>query len=419
MRPLTMTEKIISQKINRVVEPGEIVILNVDYVVAHDGTAPLAIETLKHLNIEKLFSPKNIILVIDHTSPSPSNKISNIHRLIRKFARKFGCRLYDVGSGICHQIMIEEYVAPYLFIAGADSHTCTYGALGAFACGFGSTDIAAAMAYGKVWIKVPESIRIDVKGEIKPPLTSKDLALKIIGELGENGAIYKSIEYSGEAISKMSMDSRLTLSNMVVEAGAKLGLCPVDEKALNFLKERNRPSSKRLYPDKDAGYVETLEFDSSNLDCMIAMPHSVCKVKPVSEVGNIEIDQVFIGSCTNGRLEDLILAARILKGKKVKNGVRLIIQPASREIYLEACKLGLIETFLKSGAVINPPGCGPCVGRHLGVLGDDEICLSTQNRNFKGRMGNPRAKIYLSSPITAAFSAITGKITDPLEMWNK
>lgn len=416
MNGLTMCEKILSRKVGREVEPGEIVVVDVDYVMAHDGTAPLAIEKVRELNM-KPKNPDRIILFIDHTSPSPSRDISNIHEVMRRFAREVGCKLYDWGSGICHQIMAEEFVEPYMIVAGADSHTCTYGALGAFSSGFGSTDIAAAMLFSRIWLRVPESMRIFVKREISQPVTSKDLALKIIGEIGADGAIYKALEFTGECVGKMSVDSRLTLCNMAVEAGAKAGICPVDEETARYLKNLGRSSILKLEPDLNAEYNAELEINASEVEPMVSIPSEVDQVKPVSEVEGIEVNQVFIGTCTNGRLEDLALAAKIADRRRIREGVRLIVQPASRRVYLEALKLGVIETLIKAGALINPPGCGPCVGRHLGVPADGEVCLSTQNRNFKGRMGNPEAKIYLSSPATAMASALTGKITDPRDIW--
>jgi 3-isopropylmalate/(R)-2-methylmalate dehydratase large subunit len=302
-----------------------------------------------------------------------------------------------------------------MIVIGADSHTCTHGALGAFATGMGSTEVAVGMAYGQTWLKVPETIKVEVVGELKWPLSSKDIALHVIGELGTDGANYMAVEFVGEGIEKMSMDSRLTLTNMSVEAGAKVGFCPFDKVAQNFLLAERGKLFGYLEPDKNANYSDEITVDAGNIEPVVALPHSVDNVKAVREVEGVEVDQVFIGTCTNGRIEDLQTAARVLEGKRVKDGVRLIVQPASRKIYLKALKEGIIEKLLAAGAVINPPGCGPCVGRHLGILGDDEVCLSTQNRNFIGRMGNPKAKIYLASPAVAAASAVKGVITSPTE----
>jgi len=411
-----MAEKILSRKVGKTVTAGEIVVSDVDFLMAHDGTAPLAIEQLSKLEVDKVFDPSRILLVIDHAGPSPSDKVSNIHKMMREFARKQRCHLRDVGYGVCHQILIEEFVEPGMIVIGADSHTCTHGVLGAFATGMGSTEVAVGMAYGQTWLKVPETIRVNVLGELKWPLSSKDVALYLMKELGTDGANYMAVEFVGEGIEKMSMDSRITLTNMTVEAGAKVGFCPFDKVAQNFLLTERGKLFGYLGPDKNANYSDEITIDARNIEPVVALPHSVDNVKAVNEVEGIEIDQVFIGTCTNGRLEDLRTAARVLEGKKVKDGVRLIVQPASKKIYLKALKEGIIETLLVAGAVINPPGCGPCVGRHLGILGDGEVCLSTQNRNFIGRMGNPKAEIYLASPAVAAASAIKGAITSPVEV---
>jgi len=410
-----MAEKILSQKVGKTVTAGEIIVSDIDFLLAHDGTAPLAIEQFSKLEVEKVFDPSKILLVIDHAGPSPSDKVSNIHKMMREFARKQGCHFRDVGYGVCHQIVVEEFAEPGMVVIGADSHTCTHGALGAFATGMGSTEVAVGMAYGQTWLKVPETIKVEVVGELKWPLSSKDIALHVIRELGTDGANYMAVEFVGEGIEKMSMDSRLTLTNMTVEAGAKVGFCPFDKVAQNFLLAERGKLFGYLEPDKNANYSDEITVDAGNIEPVVALPHSVDNVKAVREVEGVEVDQVFIGTCTNGRVEDLQTAARILEGKKVKDGVRLIVQPASRKIYLKALKEGIIEKLLAAGAVINPPGCGPCVGRHLGILGDDEVCLSTQNRNFIGRMGNPKAKIYLASPAVAAASAVKGVITSPTE----
>ncbi len=413
----TLVQKVLSLKLGRVPEPGEIVTVDVDLVMAHDGTAPLAIKALEELRR----GPREglgVVLVIDHAAPSPSESVSNIHSMMREFSRRFGCTLYDVGEGICHQLIVERHVRPGSVVVGADSHTCTYGALGSFAAGFGSTDVAVAMAYGRIWIKVPESYRVVLDGRLEPPLTSKDAALKVIGDLGASGATYKALEFVGEAVRSMSVDSRMTLCNMAVEAGAKTGICPSDGETRRFLARMGRERDYvKIGPDEDAEYERTYGYDVGDLEPMVSVPHNVDRVVPVSKVEGISVDQVFIGSCTNGRLEDLRLAARILKGRRVARGVRLIVQPASRRTLIEAVRKGVIDVLLKAGAVINPPGCGPCVGRHLGVPGDGEVVLSTQNRNFRGRMGNPNAEIYLASPATAAATALRGEITDPREVW--
>jgi 3-isopropylmalate/(R)-2-methylmalate dehydratase large subunit len=413
---LTMAEKILSKKAGKTVKAEEFVVADIDFIMAHDGTAPLAIERFSELGVDKVFDSSKILLVIDHTSPSPSDKVSNIHEMMRNFARKNKCHFRDVGYGVCHQILLEEFVEPWMLILGADSHTCTHGALGAFATGMGSTDIAIGMAYGSTWLKVPETIKIEVNGKLNWPLTSKDLMLYLIGKLGADGATYMAMEFLGECIEEMSVESRFTLTNMAVEAGAKVGFCAVDKKAQQFLFEEKGKTFPSIEPDSNANYADEIIIDAREIDFMVAAPHTVDNVKNIAEVQNVELDQIFIGTCTNGRFEDLLTAARILKGRKVNPNVRLIVQPASRRVYMKALKAGIIETLLDAGAVLNPPGCGPCVGRHLGLLGDGEVCLSTQNRNFKGRMGNPKAEIYLASPAVAAASAVTGKITNPKEL---
>ena len=413
---LTMAQKIISERVGRAVEPGEIVAVKLDYVMAHDGTAPLAIKALAELG-GKLAHPDRVVLVIDHTSPSPSMKISNIHSSMRRFAREQNCVFYDVGSGICHQVMVENHVLPWMIVAGADSHTCTYGALGAFGTGFGSTDIAVAMATGSIWLKVPESIKVVLEGRLRDLVTAKDAILTLLRAISSRGAIYKALEFTGSGVHTLSISSRLTIANMAVEAGAKAGIFPADEVTRMFLEEHGRGSGFReLSPGERAEYLDELELDLSSVEPMVAKPPNVDNVCPVSEVEGVEVDQVFIGSCTNGRLEDLKLAARILKGRRVKSGVRLIVGPASRNVYLKAAETGVLSVLVSAGATVIPPGCGPCPGRHLGILGDGEVCVSTQNRNFTGRMGNPKASIYLVSPATAAAAAVTGKITDPREV---
>ncbi|MEM2593804.1 MAG: 3-isopropylmalate dehydratase large subunit, partial [Candidatus Bathyarchaeia archaeon] len=322
--------------------------------------------------------------------------------------------LYDAGSGICHQLMVESgLIYPGSLIVGADSHTCTYGALGAFATGIGSTEMAAVLMSGKLWFKVPETIRIDVNGSLPPMVLPKDIILKIIGTIGADGATYKAVEYHGETISAMSIDGRLTLCNMAVEMGAKTGIIEPDEKTLKFLLSLGVKEHIALKSDEDAEYAEKISFNVSDLEPMIACPHSVDNVRSVKEVEGKEVDQVFLGSCTNGRIEDLRIAAEILKGRRVKEGVRMIVIAASRNIYLQALREGLIDVFMEAGCIICNPGCGPCAGAHQGILAPGEVCLSTSNRNFKGRMGSAEAEIYLASPATAAATALEGRITDP------
>lgn len=410
---MNITEKILAKASKRKeVSPKEIVEVNVDAVMVNDLTGPLAVDSFRKIGIEKVWDPEKIAIVLDHLAPASSEKAAELHKMLREFAEEQGIHgLYDVGEGVCHQVMVEKgYVKPGALIVGADSHTCTYGAFGAFSTGIGSTEAAAVFATGKIWLRVPEAFRINVKGFLQSYVTPKDLILHIIGQIGADGAIYKSIEFTGPTIRSMSADGRMTLCNMVVEMGAKNGIIEPDETAIKYLKLE---SAELMKSDPDAHYERVLEMDVSGLEPQVACPHSVDNVKPVSDVSCVEIDQGFIGSCTNGRIEDLRLAARVLMGKKVKKGVRLLVVPASKEVYLQALREGLIEILMKAGAVVCNPTCGPCLGGHLGLLAADEVCISSSNRNFIGRMGSVKAKIYLASPATVAASAVTGKITDP------
>lgn len=413
----TLAEKILSQSLKRSVKAGEIVIVDVDVIMAQDGTAPLALTQLEKLKIRKIPFPERVILCIDHASPSPRFELSEAHQKIREFAGKNGLRISDVGEGICHQRLIEDFVKPGQVVIGADSHTCTSGALCALATGMGSTDIAIGLASGKVWLKVPESLKINMAGNLAAGVFSKDIILYLIGKIGSEGANYKSLEFSGETIENMVMSERFTLSNMSVECGAKTGLLASDEITRKYLKKMGRAKDfTQIKADLDASCEKTIHIKVDNLEPMVACPHQVDQVKKIGEIEGEKIDQVFIGTCTNGRYEDLEIAAKIIKGKKHHPETKLIIAPASKKVYLEALKKGLLEIFLDSGAAILSPGCGPCVGIHQGVLADGEVCLSTANRNFQGRMGNPKSFIYLSSPATAAASAIYGKITDPRKL---
>ncbi|MCK9222444.1 MAG: 3-isopropylmalate dehydratase large subunit [Limnochordia bacterium] len=413
----TLAEKILSMKAKRDVKAGEIAIVPVDVVLTQDGTGPLAVRQLEKINLVKAANPDKTILFIDHASPSPRKELSNDHMLLRAFAEKTGARLSDVGEGVCHQIVAEEYAKPGDVVIGADSHTCTAGALGAFATGMGSTDVAMGMALGKTWFRVPESLSIEVNGALPAQVCSKDLIISIIGEITADGATYKALEFKGSTIEQMKMTDRLTLSNMAVEAGAKVGLIAPDSKTLEYLKEQGRPEDYVEFgPDADALYEQVLQVDAGKLEPMVSCPHTVDNVKPARELSDVKVQQVFIGSCTNGRLKDLQAAAAILKGKKVAKNVRLIVVPASRKVFLQALDAGYIRTLVEAGANVLAPGCGPCVGVHEGILGDGEVSLNTSNRNFQGRLGNPLGFIYLASPMTAAATAITGRITDPREV---
>lgn len=408
---LTLAEKIISEHAGKDVHAGELVIANVDVAAVQDGTGPLTVQEFKKLGIPKLKNPSRSILFIDHAAPSPRKELSNTHMVLREFAKEYGAVLSEIGAGVCHQRLIETFVNPGEILVGADSHTCTSGALGAFATGMGSTDIAVAMALGKTWLKVPATFKIEVTGKFRQGICSKDLMLHLIGMIGADGATYKALEFCGDTIENMSMSERFTLANMAVEAGAKAGLFITDEKTKEFLKLRGREDKFRVVtPDKDAVYERIIKINAQDVGHTVSCPHTVDNTKPVEELKDIKVNQVFVGTCTNGRIEDLRVVAEILKGKKVNPDVRMLICPASKDIYLQALDEGLITTFVEANAAILPPGCGPCVGVHAGTLGDGEVCLATQNRNFQGRMGNVNGFIYLASPYVAAYTALRGYI---------
>src|SRR5574344_2558354 len=412
----TLAEKIISHHAGKQVFAGELTIAKVDVSAVQDGTGPLTIQEFKKLGKSKLNNPERTILFIDHASPSPRKELSNTHMVLREFHKEYGAVLSDVGAGVCHQRLIETFVNPGEVLVGADSHTCTSGALGAFATGMGSTDIAVAMALGKTWLKVPATFKIVVNGKFKPGICSKDLMLHLIGMIGADGATYKALEFCGDTIENMPMCERFTLANMAVEAGAKCGLFIADDKTKAYLEEKGRGDKySQILPDKDATYERIININAEDIKFTVSCPHTVDNTKTVEEIEKekIKVNQVYVGTCTNGRIEDLRVVADILKGKTVAEDVRMLICPASPTIYKQALKEGLLETFVDAHASILPPGCGPCVGVHAGILGDGEVCLATQNRNFQGRMGNTKGFIYLASPACAAYSAITGRITDP------
>lgn len=413
----TISEKILSSHAGMELKAGDIAVVDVDVIMSQDGTGPLAVSQLKKMGFSGVKKPEKSIFFIDHAAPSPRKELSNSHILLRNFASQSGAAVSDAGSGICHQILIESYTCPGNIVIGGDSHTCTSGALGAFATGMGSTDIAVGYALAKTWLMVPETIKINFNGKINRGVFAKDLIIYLIGKITSDGATYKALEFGGELTEKLGMDDRFTISNMAVEAGAKTGIFPSDDITLDYLKNRGRKDCfRKIYADRKAKYAQSIDINCSVIEPMVSQPHTVDNALPVSSLERIKIDQVFIGTCTNGRLGDLRIAAGILKGRKVAKGVRLIVVPASRDIYINALKEGILDTLVESGAAIQSPGCGPCVGIHQGVLGDGEVCLSTQNRNFKGRMGNPDSFIYLGSPATAAWSSVKGYITDPREV---
>ena len=416
---MNITEKILANASGKnTVHPGDIVDANVEVIMVHDLTGPLAIEAFRKIGVDKVWDNKKVVIILDHQIPAESVKMAELHKMLRKFAKEQSIRIYDIGQGgICHQVMPEKgYVTPGSMIVGADSHTCTYGAFGAFATGIGSTEAAAVFATGKIWLKVPEAIKVIVKGKFQKYVTPKDLILSIIGEVGVDGAIYKSVEFTGPTMKAMSIAGRMTVCNMAVEMGAKNGIVEPDETTSKFLEGRisnAKESFKSLKSDADAVYEKTLSIDVSDLEPQVACPSSVDNVKPISKVGDVEVNQAYIGSCTNGRLEDLRLAAQIMKGKKVKSGVRALVIPASQEVYAQALKEGLVEVFTEAGALVCGATCGPCLGGHIGLLASGEVCVGTSNRNFIGRMGSPEASVYLASPAVVAASALTGKLTDP------
>lgn len=411
---LTLVEKILSNHAGRDVHAGELIISKVDVCAVQDGTGPLTVQEFKKIGKEKLNNPERTILFIDHASPSPRKELSNTHMVLREFSKEYGAVLSDTGAGVCHQRLIESFVNPGEVLVGADSHTCTSGALGAFATGMGSTDVAVAMALGKTWLKVPATFKIVVNGKFNSGICSKDLMLHLIGMIGADGATYKALEFVGETIENMEMSERFTLANMAVEAGAKCGLFVADEKTKAYLKEKGREDKfVQILPDEDAIYERVININAEDVKYTVSCPHTVDNTKTVDELEKekIKVNQVYVGTCTNGRIEDLRVVAKILEGKKVNPDVRMLICPASPTIYKQALSEGLLEIFVDANASILPPGCGPCVGVHAGILGDGEVCLATQNRNFQGRMGNTKGEIYLASPYVAAYTALNGYIS--------
>ncbi|MDW8068092.1 MAG: 3-isopropylmalate dehydratase large subunit [Anaerolineae bacterium] len=417
---MTMAEKILAAHAGLdEVHPGQFIMANVDLVLANDITAPIAIREFHRIGVEKVWDPDRIVLVPDHFTPNKDIPSAQQCRMMREFARAQGIRGYfEVGrAGIEHVLLPEQgLVLPGDLVVGADSHTCTYGALGAFATGMGSTDIAAAMATGQVWLRVPETIRLVYSGELPRWVGGKDLILYTIGQIGVDGARYRALEFTGPTVAQLSMDARFTMANMAIEAGAKAGLFPVDAVTLEYIASRAR-RPYQVYPsDPDAGYEQVLEYDVRALEPQVAVPPSPANVRPLSQVQGIPIDQVVIGSCTNGRWGDLQVAARLLQGRRVHPEVRCIIIPGTQELFLRAVREGLAEIFVEAGAVFSPPTCGPCLGGHMGVLAEGERCLSTTNRNFVGRMGHPTSEVYLSNPAVAAASAVLGYIGSPDEL---
>jgi 3-isopropylmalate/(R)-2-methylmalate dehydratase large subunit len=406
----TVAEKIISKHAGRAVHAGEIVIVRVDGVMATDATAPFALKAFREMGGTRLWDARRVSLVLDHAAPAPNERVANLHKMMRDFAAETGCHFYDVGAGICHQLMVENaHVKPGDLFLGADSHTPTYGAVNALAMGVGSTDLAATMLTGKTWLKVPESIKFILHGRLNPGVSAKDVILYCCKLTGIEGATYLSVEFTGQAVRDMTLASRMVLANMVAEMGAKCA--SVDPTGLTLPYDW-----QPTFPDNDAHYQHVYEIDVSLLRPQVAIPHSPDNVVPLDVVRGVKIDQAFIGSCTNARLEDLQAAAAVLKGKHIADGVRLMITPASNRVFQDALRDGTVAILMEAGAFFTTSGCGVCVGSHMGVPGDEEVVISSTNRNFQGRMGNPNAKIYLSSPAVVAASALRGYIADPLEV---
>lgn len=419
-RPMTMAEKILADRAELPgVEPGELVEVPVDLTLANDITAPLAIKIFEETKINRLFDPDRVVLVMDHFTPNKDIKSAEQVRICREFAHRFRIKHYYEGGvcGIEHALLPElGLVAPGDIVIGADSHTCTYGALGAFATGVGSTDLAATWITGRTWFKVPETIRFVYRGKLKPWVSGKDLILYTIGDIGVDGALYMAMEFAGEVIRRLPMAERFTMANMAIEAGGKVGLIEPDRRTLNYVRKHSHKAPKIYKSDRKARYREIREYDCSKIELQVAFPHLPSNVKPVTEIPEIPIDQVVIGSCTNGRLEDLAVAAKILRGRKVNPNVRAIIIPATPFVYREALRRGYLRIFLEAGAIISPPTCGPCLGGHMGILAKGERAVATTNRNFVGRMGHPESEVYLAGPAVAAASAVLGRIGSPEEL---
>jgi 3-isopropylmalate/(R)-2-methylmalate dehydratase large subunit len=415
----TISEKILAQASGRGgVKAGEIVKARVDTAMMPDVTCVLAIEAMKKMGAARVWDPDRVVIVLDHVAPPSSINSAWVHGVIRAFVKEQDLKhFYDVESGVCHQVLPEHgHVRPGTVVIGADSHTCTHGAFGAFATGVGSTDMGAILARGKTWLRVPETVKVDVNGSLDGHVYAKDVVLRVAKEIGVSGATYMALEYTGQTVADLTVAGRMTLCNMAIEMGAKTGICEPDHKTLRWLRERTDGELHPVYADPDASYRRTVEIDVEGMQPQVACPHNVDNVKPVTELAGIEINQAFIGSCTNGRLEDLRQAHAILKGRQVHRDVRLLVVPASRGVYRAALEEGIIADLVDAGAVVSNPSCAACFGGHIGLLGPGERGIATSNRNFRGRQGSPEAEVYLSSAAVAAASALTGRITHPEEV---
>ncbi len=415
----TLAEKILAAHTDRQeVAPGDFISARPDLILANDITAPIAIKEFRRIGVKKVFDPNRIVMVADHFVPNKDITSAEQTKFVRDFCTEQGIPFYDVGQmGIEHVLLPEKgMVLPGDVVIGADSHTCTYGAVSAFATGMGSTDIASAMATGDIWMKVPPTIKFVYRGKPGKWVGGKDLILYTIGKIGVDGALYASMEFTGETVDALPMDGRFTMSNMAIEAGAKAGIFRADSKTIEYVKPRAKRPYKVYEPDKNTAYSQVIEYDVTGLEPQVSVPHSPANTKPVSQLGGVKIDQAVIGSCTNGRIEDIRLAAQVIDSKKVHKGVRCIVIPGSQQVYLDALKEGLIETFIRAGAAVSTPTCGPCLGGYMGILAAGERAISTTNRNFVGRMGSPKSEVYLANPAVAAASAVTGRITSPEEV---
>ena len=412
---MTIAEKILARASGREkVSPNEIVMAKVDIAMSHEN-ADVVLRSFRDIGVKKVWDNEKIVILFDHRIPAESEKSAATHKRLRAFVKEQNIKyFYDMKEGICHQILPEfGHCRPGEVLVGTDSHTTTHGAFGTFATGIGATEMAGVWATGELWLKVPESIKISVSGSFKDYVSAKDLILHIIGELGSDGANYNAVEFHGETIRNMSIASRMVLSNLSMEMGAKVAFIISDEKTVSYVQKNSDKKFEIILPDENAQYIKELNIDITNLESQVACPHSVDNVKSLKEIAGTEIHQALIGSCTNGRLEDLAIAAKILEGKTIHPDIRLLVIPASRRIYLEAIKNGFIEIFVKAGGLVLNPGCGPCLGAHQGLLAPEEVCVATTNRNFKGRMGSPESFVYLASPATVAASAIRGEISEP------
>lgn len=414
----TFAEKVLAQKAGlAAVAAGQIVEVTPDAALSHDNTAPIS-DIFRKIGVKHVAQPDIHVVVLDHACPAPTTKHAQNHKVIRQFVAEQGIEhFYDVGRGVCHQVLAEEgFALPGALIVGSDSHTPTAGAFGAFSVGIGRSEMAAIMATGRIWLRVPESLKIVVHGRLQEGVTSKDLALHAIGDLGADGGLYQSVEWHGEGVRALDMEARMVIPNLMAEMGAKNGYIPPDDVTFTWLEGRARQAYEPIHPDPDARYVDIVEYDAEEIEPAVAKPHTVDNVAPVREVAGTPIDQAFLGTCTNGRLSDLAMAAQVLEGRTIAPGVRLIVIPASSEVYLAALEAGYLRTFIEAGAVIESPGCGPCMGNHMGVPAEGEVSISTANRNFRGRMGTKESEVYLASPLVVAASAVAGEIAHPKDL---